>query len=43
MAAPVLVTGLAAFETDDVRRVTGHAPTTLAEFAHREREVWMRP
>jgi len=34
--------GLAAFETDDVRTVTGRAPATFAEFAHRERAAWMR-
>jgi uncharacterized protein YbjT (DUF2867 family) len=34
--------GLAAFETDDVRAVTGRAPTTFAEFAHRERAAWAR-
>jgi uncharacterized protein YbjT (DUF2867 family) len=33
--------GLAASETDDVRTVTGRAPTTFAEFAHRERAVWL--
>jgi uncharacterized protein YbjT (DUF2867 family) len=33
---------LAAFETDDVRTVTGRAPRTFAEFARRERAVWMR-
>jgi uncharacterized protein YbjT (DUF2867 family) len=32
--------GLAAFETDDVLRVTGKPPTTLAAFAHRERAAW---
>ncbi len=34
--------GLAAFETDDVRAVTGRAPITFAEFARRERAVWQR-
>ena len=34
--------GLAGFETGDVRAVTGRPPTTFAEFAHRERDVWLR-
>jgi uncharacterized protein YbjT (DUF2867 family) len=34
--------GLAGFETDDVRTVTGRAPITFAEFAHRERSAWQR-
>lgn len=33
--------GLAAGQTDDVRRVTGRAPRTFAEFAHRERRTWL--
>lgn len=32
--------GLAGHLTDDVRTVTGRAPTTLAEFAARERAAW---
>jgi uncharacterized protein YbjT (DUF2867 family) len=34
--------GLAAGQTDDVRTVTGRPATTFAEFAHRERDVWLR-
>ena len=35
--------GFAAELTDDVREVTGHAPTELREFAERERSAWERP
>lgn len=34
--------GLAGFETDDVRAVTGRAPGTVAAFARRERATWAR-
>lgn len=34
--------GLAAFETDDVRLVTGRPPGSFAAFAHRERAAWVR-
>jgi uncharacterized protein YbjT (DUF2867 family) len=34
--------GLAAGQTEDVRTVTGRPPATFAEFAHRERHVWLR-
>lgn len=34
--------GRAAGLTDDVLTVTGRAPTTLAQFAHRERDRWAR-
>ncbi len=33
--------GLAGFETDDVRAVTGRPPATFAQFAHRERATWL--
>lgn len=35
--------GVARHLTDDVRTVTGRAPTTLREFALRERASWERP
>lgn len=35
--------GVAGHLTDDVRTVTGRAPTTLREFALRERAAWERP
>ncbi|OKL53140.1 hypothetical protein BSZ39_11095 [Bowdeniella nasicola] len=34
--------GLAAGLTDDVRQVLEREPITFAEFAHRERRVWLR-
>ncbi|WP_168796550.1 NmrA family NAD(P)-binding protein [Arthrobacter echini] len=32
--------GVAGHVTGDVRRVTGHAPTTLGDFVRREKHVW---
>jgi uncharacterized protein YbjT (DUF2867 family) len=53
MAAPVAAVttvlhttariGLAGFETTDVATVLGRPPTSFAEFAHRERAVWLPP